>query len=172
MARTPHEMIELLHAALPERLSSSTLQEYDLELSPADIERATQEILSLSFFWMDQAIRALLPQDLTDLLVTGIRQSVRDRWETPRFVLNPDYITGFFERVDQQHLVWSGITQQGGEPIAVMSEAVSSLDLEGSLSSPDRQNLLALFLDLVPVDQFGEIAGGMDADLANTSFSA
>ena len=166
MPQTSEEMVKEFYAVFPQRLSSSTLGEYGLELSSPNLERITLEILSLSIFWMKQAMRAALSQDLAEKILEGVRQSIQGKWGTD-FGLSPEHLTGFFERIDHQHGGWEEITRQGGETIAVLGEASSSMELEGTIGVQDRQNLLALFLDLVPIEELGEVAGRIEADLAD-----
>jgi hypothetical protein len=165
MPGTPQEMIEQFCSVLPQRVGSKKLGEYGLELSPSATQRTTQEILSLSLFWMEQAVRVTLPKELTRYLLEGIYQSVRGTWKTV-YELDAVEEAPFFRRMPQQHANWGKIVNQGGEPIAVLSEAVSSLEAESLIGSEDRQNLLALFLDLVPIEEVGEIAGGIEEELA------
>ncbi|MDX1411332.1 MAG: hypothetical protein R3351_04180 [Nitrospirales bacterium] len=165
MPGTPQDMIEQFCSILPQRLTSAILEEYGLELQPSTIQRTTQEILSLSLFWMDQAVRVTLPQELTSSLLEGISQSVRGTWTTD-YELDPDEEAHFFRRMPHQHENWEKIVRQGGEPIAVLSEAVSSLEAENIIGSEDGQNLLAVFLDLVPIEEIGEMARGIEEELA------
>ena len=166
MPETPEEMVKAFYAVLPQRLSSTTLEEYGLALSSSDLHRVTQELLSLSLFWMEQAMRVALGPDLAMQILRGIRQSIQEKWTTD-FGLDPDRLTGFFEGIEHQHMMWEGITKHGGETIAVLGEASSSVELEGTIGVQDRQQLLALYLDLVPIEELGEIAGRIEADLAD-----
>ena len=159
-------MVKEFYAVLPQRLASTTLGDYRLELSASNLQRITQEIVSLSLFWMEQALRVALSQDLAEHILKGIRTSIQERWETD-FGLIPEHFTGFFERMEHQHKVWEELTKQGGETIAVLGEASSSVDLEGTVGVQDRQHLLALFLDFVPIEELGEIAARIEADLAD-----
>ena len=159
MPGTPQEMIEQFCSVLPQRLTSTLLDEYGLTLSPSTIQRTTQEILSLTLFWMEQAFRVTLPKELTSYLLEGITQSVRGTWKTD-YELDPDEEAQFFRRMPQQHENWEKMVRQGGEPIAVLSEAVSSLEAENIIGSEDGQKLLAMFLDLVPIEEVGGDCGG------------
>jgi len=165
MPGTLQEMVEQFCSVLPSRLSSKTLEDYCLELSPSTIQRTTQEILSVSLFWMEQAFRVTLPKEIASHVLDGIYQSVREAWET-KYGWHLDEESPFFRVMTQQHAKWEKIIQQGGEPITVLSEAVSSLELKGTIGSEDRQKLLALFLDLVPIEEVGEIAGRIEEELA------
>jgi hypothetical protein len=165
MPGTPQEMVEQFCSVLPQRLTSTLLEEYGLRLSPSTIQRTTQEILSLTLFWMEQAFRVTITKELTSYLLEGITQSVRGTWKSD-YELGPDEEAQFFRRMPQQHENWEMMVRQGGEPIAVLSEAVSSLEAENIISSEDGQKLLAMFLDLVPIEEVGEIAGGIEEELA------
>ena len=165
MLNTPQDLVEQFRPILPSGLSSPTLQEYGLDLPSSTAQRTTQEILSLTLFWMEQAVRVTLPKDLAAQVLDGVYRVVRENWET-EYGLNPDEASPFFQVIKQEHLVWEEIIQQGGEPIAVLSEVVSSLELDGPIGSEDRQKLLALLLDLVPIEEVGEIAGRIEEELA------
>lgn len=165
MPGTPQEMIEQFCSVLPPKLTSNILEDYSLELSPSTIQRMTQEILSLSLFWMEQAFRVTLPEEVTSYLLEGVYQSVRGAWKT-KYEMDPDEENHFFPKMTQQHANWEKIVKQGGEPIAVLSEVVSSLELEGAIGAKDLQKLLALFFDLVPIEEVGEIAGRIEEELA------
>lgn len=158
-------MTEQFCSVLPPKLTSEILEEYGLELSPPIIQRTIQDTLSLSLFWMEQAIRVTLPKELTSYLLEGIYQCVRRGWNTD-YELDPEEVAPFFSRIPQQHTKWDKIVKQGGEPIAVLTEAVSTLEDENIINPKEGQKLLALFLDLVPIEEVGEIAGAIEEELA------
>ena len=165
MPGTPQELIAQLSSVLPPKLTTDILEPYGLELNSSTIQRMTQDILSLSLFWMEQAFRVTLPKELTSYLLEGITQSVRGTGTTDD-KLDPDEEAQFFRRIPQQHETWEKMVRQGGEPIAILSEAVSSLEAENIIGSEDREKLLALLLDLVPIEEVGEIAGQIEEELA------
>jgi hypothetical protein len=165
MPGTPQQMTEQFCSVLPPKLTSEILEEYGLELSPPIIQRIIQDTLSLSLFWMEQAIRVTLPKELTSYLLEGIYQYVRGGWNTD-YELDPEEVDPFFSRIPQQHANWDKIVKQGGEPIAVLTEAVSTMEAENIVSPKEGQKLLALFLDLVPIEEVGEVAGGIEEELA------
>ena len=52
--------------------------------------------------------------------------------------------------------------QEGGSPIAVFGESAGSLEFSGAIEAGDRQKLLALFIDVIPVDACGELVAGLE----------
>ncbi len=60
---------------------------------------------------------------------------------------------------------WAHITQQGGEPIAVLSDTTGALEHDNVIAAHDRQNLLAVLLDLVPLDEIGDLVAELEQTL-------
>ena len=165
MPGTPQEIVEEFRSTLPPRLSSTVLAEYGLALSSPSIQRTTQVLLSLSLFWMEEAFHVTLPKDLAPHILDGVYQWVVGAWVT-EYGLDRQQEREFSIQMSQEHPRWREILKEGGEPIAVLSESVSSLELDGMIGSEDRQKTLALFLDLVPIEEVGEIAGRIEEEFA------
>ena len=94
----------------------------------------------------------------------AIHEHVRDKWGS-RFGLVHVPIDEFYAAMEHKHRTWEDIAQQGGEPIAVLSAAAEGLEDEDVIASHDRQKLLAALLDLVPIDEIGELVAELEETL-------
>ena len=93
-----------------------------------------------------------------------IHEQIREKWGT-RFGLVHVSIDEFYAAMEHKHRAWEDLTQQGGEPIAVLSAAAEGLEDDHVIASHDRQNMLAVLLDLVPIDEIGELVAELEETL-------
>jgi hypothetical protein len=61
----------------------------------------------------------------------------------------------------KRRATYEQIVREGGSPIAVATEFCMRLTTVGAVRDEDRPRLLALVIDLVPVEELGEIAAEM-----------
>ncbi|MGH7167619.1 MAG: hypothetical protein ACREII_03725, partial [Nitrospiraceae bacterium] len=54
------------------------------------------------------------------------------------------------------------VIQEGGTPVMVFTESASILESVGTVQPEDRQKILALLIDLIPVDPIGEQVAELD----------
>lgn len=66
------------------------------------------------------------------------------------------------EEAQNRRAGYDRIVQEGGSPIAVFGESAGALEFSGVIEAGERQKLLALFLDLIPVDAFGDLIASLE----------
>ena len=66
------------------------------------------------------------------------------------------------EELEGRRSIYDGVVREGGTPVMVSAEAASILESGGAVPSEDRQKILALLLDLVPVDPIGELVAELN----------
>jgi hypothetical protein len=155
MAHTPREAAETLYAAMPRAMTLETLREYGLEVSPEQARHITQEILSLSLYWIHTALQASLRADDAERISSELTQCIERGWKN--FDMQGcDHATAL-EDATHRRGGYDQIVQEGGSPIAVFGESAGSLEFSGAIEMGNREKLLALFIDMIPVDTFGEL---------------
>jgi hypothetical protein len=160
MAHTPREAAEFLYAAMPRAMTLETLSEYGLGVSLEQARHITREILSLNLYWVHTALRASLRADEAERVFSELTQCIERGWKD--FGLQGGDYAAALEEATHRRAGYDQIVQEGGSPIAVFSESAASLEFSGAIETGNRQNLLALFIDMIPVDTFGELVDGLD----------
>ena len=160
MAHTPREAAETLYAAMPRAMTLETLREYGLEVSPEQARHITQEILSLSLYWIHTALQASLRADDAERISSELTQCIERGWKN--FDMQGcDHATAL-EDATHRRGGYDQIVQEGGSPIAVFGESAGSLEFSGAIEMGNREKLLALFIDMIPVDTFGELVADFE----------
>ncbi|MCY4612453.1 MAG: hypothetical protein OXB94_02375 [Nitrospira sp.] len=149
---------------IPPSVAPDFLEEYGLTLTSQQAQAVTKELLALSLYWMTCAVRVSIPEPACSQLHESIREQVREKWGS-RFGLVHVPIDQFYAEMERKHRTWEDITQQGGEPIAVLSTAAEALEDDNVTAAHDRQNVLAVLLDLVPIDEIGELVAELEETL-------
>lgn len=160
MAHTPREAAESLYAAMPRAMTLETLSEYGLEVPPEQARHITQEILSLSLYWIHTALRASLRADNAERVCGALAHCIEHGWKD--FDMQGHGCAAVLEDATRRRAGYDQIVQEGGSPIAVFGESAGSLEFSGAIETGNRQKLLALFIDMVPVDIFGDLANGLE----------
>ncbi len=160
MAHTPREAAESLYAAMPRAMTLETLSEYGLEVSPEQARHITQEILSLNLYWIHTALQATLRAGKAEFVSTELAHRIGLGWKD--FDMQGRDHAAALEKATHQRAGYDQIVQEGGSPIAVFGESAGSLEFSGAIETGDRQKLLALFIDMIPVDTFGELVDGLE----------
>jgi len=164
MAHTPREAAESLYKAMPHAISLDLLSDYGLDVSPDQARHITLETLSLSLYWIHTAIRSTLRAGEAERVVTELAQRIRLSWSD--FDIQEWDHAAALDEAKHRHAGYARIVQEGGSPIAVFGESAGALEFSGTIEAGDRQKLLALFIDMIPVDTFGELVA--DFELADS----
>jgi hypothetical protein len=151
---------ESFFAAIPHAIKPETLAEYGVEASREAAQQVTRELLLLNLFWIHSATHvALSPKDARRVM-TSLRECIRRHWDTTLGLVGHD-VESFMTAIENRRLAYEQIVREGGSPIAVSTELSSQLANASALRDEDRPKLLALAIDLVPVDELGELAAEM-----------
>jgi len=145
-----------LYAVFPRAVSPATLAEYGIDANPAQAQRLTRELLSLSLFWARGAVEVVLPPKDVARILDTLRARVAESWDVELGLAGQDR-TAYFAEQEERGRTYQAIIKKGGEPIAVVSEAAALLVHEGVVRPEDRGKVLALLTDLTPVDELGEV---------------
>ena len=160
MAHTAREAAEFLYAAMPRAISLDMLREYGLEVTAEQARHITQEVLSLNLYWIQTALQSNLRAGEAERVSTELAQCIELSWKD--LDLQRRDFTAALEEAQSRRAGYDQIVQEGGSPIAVFGESAASLEFAGAIEAGDRQKLLALFIDVVPVDTFGELVDGLE----------
>jgi hypothetical protein len=155
---TPEEAAQALSAVIPRALSPGLLEEYGIESSDERARRITRELLSLNLYWIRAAIEAHIPRQYRSVLFERLLQLIRQDWDK-LFGQHPEpweeFLAELAEREDRYRVLGN---QPGGE-LTVATEAGTILEDQGAVQAEDRAKVLALFVDHVPLNRYGEILG-------------
>ena len=164
MTEQAQETAKALVQLIPPSVAPDFLEEYGLTLTTQQAQAVTKELLALSLYWITCAVRVSIPEPVCSRMHQDIHERVREKWGS-RFGLVHVPIDQFYAAMERKHRVWEDIAQQGGEPIAVLSAAAEGLEDDDVIPARDRQNMLAVLLDLVPIDEIGELVAELEETL-------
>ncbi len=164
MTEHAQQTAKALAQLIPPAVAPDFLEDYGLTLTAPQAQAVTKELLALSLYWMTCAVRVSIPEPVGSWMRQAIDEQVREKWGS-RFGLVHVPIEAFYAAMEHKHRMWEDIAQQGGEPIAVLGEAARALEDDTGVSPRDRQNLLAVLLDLVPIDEIGELVAELEQTL-------
>ena len=159
MAHTFRQAADTIYAAMTREVSPQTLLEYGLVASPEQAQHIAVEVLALTLFWIRRALIEILGQRYESRVFSELQHRVESTWAEFNLPLDPQRV---LEETRQRHAGYEPLAREGGPPVTVFGEAVRVLESEGVIASEDRQKLLALFIDLVPVETFGELLSELD----------
>ena len=159
--KTPFQAAEALYAVIPHAVPRATLEEYGIHTAPDQARQITREVLSLSLFWVHSALEVTLPKTSQKRVFGELRQRIVKSWQSELGQEGPD-VEPYLEELEGRRSTYDGVVQEGGTPVMVFTEAAAILESGGAVSSEDRQKILALLLDLVPVDPIGELVAELN----------
>lgn len=159
---------ETLFNLIPPALSPDFLEDYGLTLSREQTQSITWGIVLLSAYWIKSATQVGIPEQAGTEIWEHVQAHIRQRWEN-RFGFVHRPIDRFFSDMAAQFPMWDHIAQEGGEPIAILTEAASALESEGAIPRGEEQKLLVVLLDLVPIEEIGQAAAEIEQGLSSDS---
>ena len=158
---TPTQVAGALFSLMPRGLSASALAEYGLELAPERAQEITRELLGANLFWVSSALETLLPPSERDRVWAELQTIIRSAW-APILEVGGQDLDAYFRDMDKRHLSYQDIVREGGTPLSVFNETASVLESGHVVQAEDRTSVLALLIDLVPVDEFGDLLEEVD----------
>ncbi|MCY4132553.1 MAG: hypothetical protein OXF39_07925 [Nitrospira sp.] len=164
MTEHAQQTAKALVQLIPPSVAPDFLEEYGLNVTAEQAQAVTKELLALSLYWMTCAVRVSIPEPVCSQMHEAIHAQVREKWGS-RFGLVHVPIDEFYAAMERKHRTWEDITQQGGEPIAVLSAAAEGLVDDDVVPVHGRQSILAVLLDLVPIDEIGELVAELEETL-------
>jgi hypothetical protein len=161
---TPMQAAQSVFAAIPHAVTPEILESYGIKATSEAARSITRELLLLNLFWIHSALHAALTAKAADRVMTALQELLTGQWEMT-LGLQPQELHSFFTDVRQRRASYQQIVTEGGSPIAVATELCARLETAGVVRDEDRPKLLALLIDITPVEELGEIA--VDMQLAN-----
>lgn len=156
-AQTPRQFAEALYALMPRALSPAILAEFGIVATAQQAQHITREVLMVNLFWIHTALEALLTARGLERVLQELERIIRAVW-TSEFQLDPQELEGHGAHLDTRRRAYESVTRQGGDPIAVFAETASLLESSRVVLPEDRNKILALLIDLVPVESYGDLA--------------
>lgn len=158
---SPTDAAQNFHAIISRALSGAALEDYGLAVSGEQGDQILRELLSLCLFWAWSALDAGLSDANRDRAWDALVQRVREAW-TPELGLPQQALDSYPAELAQRRRFYGSLSREGGNPVAIATEAAGLLEAESIIEPEDRLKLLALMVDLVPVDELGEAVEGLD----------
>ena len=159
MAHTPRQAAETIYAAMTREVSSQTLLDYGIVASTEQAQRIALEVLALTLFWIRRALVEILGRRHESHVFAELQRRVESTWPEFNLPLDPRRV---LEEAARRHVTYEPLALEGSPPVTVFGEAAQALESEGVVTLEGRHKLLALFIDLVPVETFGEVLSELD----------
>ncbi len=156
-AQTPRQFAEALYALMPRALSPATLAEYGMTATAAQAQLITREVLSVNLFWIHSALEALLSVRGRERVLQELQQIIRTGW-TSEFQLDRRDVDSHCSHFETRRRAYERVVREGGSPISVFTETAALLESSQVVQPEDQKNILALLIDLVPVEAYGDLA--------------
>lgn len=161
MTDLAHQTANELFRLIPPAVAPDFFEDYGLTLTAHQAQAVTKELLALTTYWITCAIRVSIPEPIGSRMHRAIHEQIRERWAS-KFGLGHVPIDQFLEGMENKHDTWDRLVQHGGEPIAILSQAARDLEADHVVASHDEQKILAVLLDLVPVEEIGELVAELE----------
>ena len=158
---SPTDAAQNFHAIISRTLSGAALEDYGLSVSREQGDQILRELLSLCLFWAWSALDAGLSDTNRDRTWDALVQRVREAWVS-ELGLPQQTLDSYPAELAQRRRFYGSLAREDGNPVAIATEAAGLLDTESVIEPEDRLKLLALMVDLVPVDELGEAAEGLE----------
>lgn len=155
MPQSPAQAADALYTILPHALTRATLEEYGIDATPEQARQITREILSVNLYWIRSALDVSLSKEDAERIYGALRERLVGVW-TSELGLEGYEPEQYFEEVQTRRQIYDQIARESGPPIAVLKETASLLEADGAISAEDYQKILALLIDIVPVEGIGE----------------
>lgn len=153
---TPVQMADRLAAFFPPPLTPGLLEEYGLGRAASQAAPIVRELLSLTLFWIRSALDAHY-RSIGDVLVwPEVQGRLRDRWTSEYGLTEADWAV-FVAELPARAADYQRVKAEGGSAVSVSSEAATYLESNWVVRSEERGALLALLVDVVPVDGIGDL---------------
>ncbi len=151
---SPADAAQNFYAIISRALSGAALEDYGLSVSPAQGDQILRELLSLCLFWAWSALDAGLADKNRDRVWATLVQRVNDAWAS-ELALPPQDLGSYVAELSQRRRLYDSLAREGGNPLAIATEAAGFMEAESIVEPEDRLKILALMVDLVPVDELG-----------------
>ncbi|MEW6543846.1 MAG: hypothetical protein AB1411_09585 [Nitrospirota bacterium] len=156
--QTPAQAAEAFYRVALRVLSDCAPDEYGIALSTEQAFLLSRELLSVTLYWVHAALGVALPSEADAQRIFGsLTAIVREKWHAPLGFQGQD-VEAYLAEMEERRATYRQIEEEGGAPVAVLTETTAILESAGAVRPEDQPKLLALLIDLVPVDEIGEMA--------------
>ena len=160
-ALTPQQISDALYAQIPRALSQQMLGDYGIQASDEKAGLLTEEVLSLNLFWIQMAMEAHLTDLAKHIIYEIFLRRVKENCAVD-YHLDPATQEQFFSGLSGRHEEYRRIAESGGEPIVIYTDRANTLESDGVVSPGETMQVVALFIDCVAVDSYGELLEDVD----------
>ena len=150
---------------IPPALAPDFLEDYDLTVSQEQAKSITWEVVLLSAYWIHCALDVGIPKRASKAIWEEVQCQFKDRWES-RFGFVHRPIDQFFSDLEIRAEAWNNIVDQGDEPIAILTKAASDMESKGFVPRGEEPKLLVFLVDLVPVEDIGQMAAEIEQGIS------
>ena len=150
---------------IPPAIAPDFFEDYGLMVSREQAQSITWEIVLLSTYWIHCALQVGIPEKAGKELWEQVQRQIKDRWES-RFGFVHRPIDQFFSDLEIRTEAWNNIVDQGGEPIAILTKAASDMESKGFVPRGEEPKLLVFLVDLVPVEDIGQMAAEIEQGIS------
>jgi hypothetical protein len=159
--KTIRALAHELYALMPHAMSRETLSDYGIMPSVDRTRLITLEVLYVNLFYVVSAMEALLSQRERFRLLEELRGLLRATWTT-ELQLGEEEFQRYEREFEIRRRAYAQIVDQGGSPVSVFSEAASLLEMNKGVEGEDRMKMVALLVDVIPVDVYGDLMQDID----------
>lgn len=153
---TPEEAAQGLYALLPRALAPEVLEDYGITATAEQACALTRELLSVNLYWIRAGITAHIPAKYQALIFERLRAMIERDWDA-QFAQTHDSWSAYQADLDERFAAYHPIGLQPGGHIAVANEACTIAEERRLIQPDDRSNMLALLIDCVPLENYGEL---------------
>jgi hypothetical protein len=154
------EAVDAFLGAIPHAITQTMLEEYGITATPAQAQHISREFLLVSLFWIRSAVHAAMSAKDEERVMTALQDRLARNWKTA-FAQPEEELQAFLAEIPARRTMYNQIVQEGGSPVALLSETGAVLAAAAAINDEERSKLLALLIDLVPVDDLGTMAAEM-----------
>jgi hypothetical protein len=154
------QAVDAFLGSIPRVISPAVLEEYGITATASQAQHVSRECLLVSLFWVGSAVHAAMPAKDVERIMNALQDRLTREWKTA-FEQPEEELEAFLIEIPARRRMYDQIVQEGGSPVAVLSETGAVLAAAATIHDEDRSKLLALFIDLVPVDDLGAMAAEM-----------
>jgi hypothetical protein len=160
MAQTAREAAEMVYTAMPHSITPELLSNYGLDVTPDQAHHISKELLSLNLYWISSALQANLRPEEVERMEIELKRRIEHGWRD--LGMQDSEPSAVYKEAQARGAAYHQIIQEGGSPISVFGESAQSLEFEGAVEAGQHRKLLSLFIDVVPVDTFGELLDSLE----------
>ncbi|HZS12592.1 MAG TPA: hypothetical protein VFA38_10095 [Nitrospirales bacterium] len=152
---TAAEAAESLYGAAAKHVAAETLETYGIEPTEHAAHVLARELVGLSVYWIINAVAMMHKPGHAQRIFEGLRARISGAWQSELGHTSP--AASFWEDWQARREVYDRLNREGAGPMAIAAETADHVIAVGAVPDSARQSVIALFLDLVPVDELGEL---------------